>query len=99
MSRNPDIRGRQTSRLPLGFNNERAGQESCRAQIYVGFKRRRQAAVYLLLMLFFNIIYTLNFSIADIDNYLLPAVAALFLFAAFVIYELVRKPDLTPDIE
>ncbi len=50
-------------------------------------------------MLFFNIIYTLNFSIADIDNYLLPAVAALFLFAAFVIYELVRKPDLTPDIE
>lgn len=59
--------------------------------IYYGFKLHRQLVIYPALLLIFNIIYSLNFSIPDIDNYLLPSVVALFLFAAFGIVELIHR--------
>lgn len=61
------------------------------AGFYYGFKTRRQTAIYLALLLIVNLIYALNFSIPDIDNYLLPATVTLFLFAAIGIEELRRR--------
>jgi hypothetical protein len=50
------------------------------AGLYYGVRTRRTLSVYLLILMFCNLIYSLNFSIPDIDNYLLPSVIALFLF-------------------
>ena len=50
------------------------------AGLYYGIATRRTLSIYLLLLLLCNLIYSLNFSIPDIDNYLLPSVIVLFLF-------------------
>lgn len=50
------------------------------AGLYYGVRTRRTLSVYLLILMCSNLIYSLNFSIPDIDNYLLPSVTALFLF-------------------
>jgi len=50
------------------------------AGLYYGIATRRRLSIYLLLLLLCNLIYSLNFSIPDIDNYLLPSVIVLFLF-------------------
>jgi hypothetical protein len=50
------------------------------AGLFYGFATRRTLSMYLLLLLLCNLIYSLNFSIPDIDNYLLPSVIVLFLF-------------------
>lgn len=50
------------------------------AGLYYGIKTRRTLSIYLLLLMLCNLIYALNFSIPDIDNYLLPSVIVLFLF-------------------
>lgn len=52
------------------------------AGIVIGVRKLRAESIYLLLLLLFNLIYSLNFSIPDIDNYLLPSVIVLFLFGA-----------------
>ncbi|EFK96514.1 hypothetical protein LDC_1459 [sediment metagenome] len=64
------------------------------AGLYYGFKTRRTLSIYLLLLLLFNLIYSLNFSIPDIDNYLLPSVLVLFLFGAMGTLQFARlKPS------
>ncbi len=50
--------------------------------LYRGIRTRLVIALYLLLLLLANLLYSLNFSIPDIDNYLLPSVIVLFLFGA-----------------
>jgi hypothetical protein len=64
------------------------------AGLYYGIKARRTLSIYLLLLLFCNLIYSLNFSIPDIDNYLLPSVIVLFLFGVIGTLHLARlKPS------
>ncbi len=62
------------------------------AGIYWGFKKHRRHAGYILSIMVFNVLYALNFSIPDIDNYLLPSIMVLFIFAAWTIFHLTRKP-------
>ncbi len=58
------------------------------AGFYYGIKTRRTLSTYLLLLLLCNLIYSLNFSIPDIDNYLLPSVIVLFLFGVIGVLQL-----------
>ena len=51
--------------------------------LYRGIRARRTLLVYLLILMACNLVYSLNFEIPDIDNYLLPSVIVLFLFGAF----------------
>lgn len=62
--------------------------------LWYGFRRFRPLSVFALLIFLFDIIYALNFSIPDIDNYLIPAVAALYLFGCFGVVGLVRERGL-----
>ncbi len=47
----------------------------------VGWRKHHFVAMLLTTVLVFNILYALNFTIPDIDNYLLPSVAVLFVFS------------------
>ncbi|MCX6832752.1 MAG: DUF2723 domain-containing protein, partial [candidate division Zixibacteria bacterium] len=66
------------------------------AGLYYGIKTRRTFSIYLLLLLLCNLIYSLNFSIPDIDNYLLPSVIVLFLFGVIGALHLA---DLKPSFQ
>jgi hypothetical protein len=66
------------------------------AGLYYGIATRRTLSIYLLLLLLCNLIYSLNFSIPDIDNYLLPSVIVLFLFGVIGTLHLA---DLKPSFQ
>jgi hypothetical protein len=61
---------------------------------WYGFRRFRPLAGYALLILLFDILYALNFSIPDIDNYLIPSVVVVFLFAGFAVVGLSKERGL-----
>ncbi len=59
--------------------------------LYTGWKRHPRLQLYLLILLFANLIYSLNFSIPDIDNYLLPSVLTLFCVGAIGVVDLAES--------
>lgn len=65
--------------------------------LYAGWRRHPQLMAYLLVLLITNIIYSLNFSILDIENYLLPSVLSLIIIGALGLVDIVeRVPRRTP---
>ena len=59
--------------------------------IVTAWRKQRQMAVLLTLILAVNLLYSLNFSIPDIDNYLLPSVLVLIVFSAVGVGTLTRN--------
>lgn len=55
------------------------------------WRRHRHLATLLSCFLVFNCLYALNFSIPDIDNYLLPSVVALFGFGCLGVWWLIER--------
>lgn len=59
--------------------------------IITAWRRHRHLAMLLSCFLVFNCLYALNFSIPDIDNYLLPSVVALFGFGCLGVWWLIER--------
>ncbi len=57
----------------------------------IAWRRHRHLAMLLSCFLVFNCLYALNFSIPDIDNYLLPSVVALFGFGCLGMWWLIER--------
>ncbi len=67
--------------------------------LFIGWKRHPRLQTYLALFLAMDLIYSLNFSIPDIDNYLLPSALVLMFMGAIGLNDLFLKvPARTPLI-
>jgi hypothetical protein len=59
--------------------------------IIVGWRKHHFVAMLLTTVMVFNVLYALNFTIPDIDNYLLPSVTVLFVFSVIGINAFVTE--------
>jgi hypothetical protein len=59
--------------------------------MYAGWKRNSRMQTLLIVLLATNLIYSLNFSIPDIDNYLLPSVVVILIIGAVGLTDLTTK--------
>ena len=62
------------------------------------WKKHHETAMVLTSIIIFNLLYSLNFNIPDIDNYLLPSLLALFVFSVIGMVSLITARKRTDSI-